>query len=102
MSGKVNRILVGDTLYDVTGAYVKGALAMRGSVTHHANPYRGDRADEWSQGHDNEAAGEHFRFGRDVLSDPSDGREIGEDPALSRNEYGEVCDKPDANDELAP
>jgi hypothetical protein len=94
----VNEILVGDTLYAVTKAYVDGARAMRASVPHHANPYRGDRADEWSQGHDNEAAGEHFRFGRDVLADPSDGREIGEDPALSRNEYGEVCEKQGTED----
>lgn len=58
---KTNRLLVGDTLYDLTEAYRNGARACRTETPFWANPHRdgSQRHADWAAGHDNEAAGLH-------------------------------------------
>ena len=63
------RIVVGDTIYDMTPEYVAGAMALRRGVSHHCNPHRqsSQRFADCSNGHDNEASGEHHRLSRDLI-----------------------------------
>jgi len=58
---KVNQLLIGDTLYDLTEAYRNGARACRSETPFWANPHRdgSQRHADWSYGHDNEAGGHH-------------------------------------------
>jgi len=58
---KVNQLLIGDTLYDLTEAYRNGARACRSETPFWANPHRdgSQRHADWAYGHDNEAAGHH-------------------------------------------
>jgi len=58
---KTNRLLAGDTLYDLTEAYRAGARACRAETPFWANPHRdgSQRHADWASGHDNEAAGLH-------------------------------------------
>jgi hypothetical protein len=42
----------------------------------------------WEAGHCNESAGEHLRFGKDLLAQPKKGILFREDPAVPRDEYG--------------
>ncbi len=92
MSSEPNLLIIGDTQYTLDSFYIQGALAMRNSVPYSANPYRSfsGRHDQWNYGHENENAGEHVRFGVDVLSELPRGRVIAEDPATPRDERGEV------------
>ena len=89
----MSRIVCGDTLYEIDGAYREGAEAMRRLVPWHCNPHReGSRAcGQWSTGHENEAAGEHVRFGVDVVAAGSPpGAVWEEDPAAPRDAQGRV------------
>jgi hypothetical protein len=94
MPSKPNRLLCGDTLYDLTPAYIAGARALRKEVPHWANPYDDDTEEQdyadWDDGHTNEAAHEHHRFGEDVIALPPEGREIEEDPSIPRDEHGNI------------
>ena len=58
---KVNQLLIGDTLYDLTEAYRNGARACRAETPFWANPHRdgSQRHADWAYGHDHEAAGLH-------------------------------------------
>jgi uncharacterized protein with von Willebrand factor type A (vWA) domain len=58
---KMNQLLVGDTLYDLTEAYRAGARACRAETPFWSNPHRdgSQRHADWAAGHDNEAAGLH-------------------------------------------
>jgi|TARA_R100000687_G_scaffold81622_1_gene78981 hypothetical protein len=85
---KSNEVIMGDTVYEMSPAYIDGARAMRRSTTFHANPYS-DRSQEhadWDFGHTHEAAGEHFRFGLDLIAQPATGASFEEDPAVPRDE----------------
>jgi len=87
-----NLLIIGDTQYTLDTFYIQGALAMRNAVPCTANPYRSfsGRHDQWNYGHDNEAACEHVRFGADVLAEYPEGKVVREDPAVPRDEHGEV------------
>lgn len=93
MPSKVNRILIGDTLYDLTQAYVSGAQALRRDVPYSCNPHRhgSQRHTDWSLGHENESAKEHLRFNRDLLAAPNRGTIFEEDPDRPRNAQGEIA-----------
>lgn len=58
---RTNRLLIGDTLYELTEAYRNGARACRAETPFWANPHRdgSQRHADWAAGHDNEAAGHH-------------------------------------------
>lgn len=92
MTDTPNRLLCGDTLYDLTPAYIAGALALRRNTPHWANPYSDDsqEADDWDYGHTNEAAHEHHRFGLDLIHLAPEGTEIGEDASIPRDPHGNV------------
>lgn len=77
MPSSVNKLLCGDRLYEISEAYRAGARACRGGTPHHANPHRdgSQRCDDWSYGHDNEAAGLHASDGVDVIEAPAAGVE---------------------------
>lgn len=87
-----NRLIIGDTIYDITPAYIAGARALRQETPHWANPYEDGTQDayDWDDGHTNEAAHEHHRFGRDVIAMSPEGLEIAEDPSLPRDEHGNI------------
>jgi len=59
---KVNQLLIGDILYDLTESYRKGARACRSETPFWANPHLdgSQRYADWAAGHDNEAAGLHL------------------------------------------
>lgn len=58
---KVNQLLIGDTLHELTESYRNGARACRAETPFWANPHRdgSQRHADWAAGHDNEAAGHH-------------------------------------------
>jgi phage terminase large subunit-like protein len=78
-----NRIVVGDTIHDMTPEYVAGAMALRRGVSHHCNPHRqgSQRLADWSNGHDNEASGEHHRLSRDLIGVVRSGELFEETPS---------------------
>jgi len=86
-------IVCGDTLYEVNKEYREGALAMRRMTPYHCNPYTDGsyKADQWNCGHTNEAAGEHIRFGVDIINeDPKKDIIFEEDPNVPRDKDGNV------------
>jgi hypothetical protein len=90
---KLNELVAGDSVYTMTKAYRDGAQAMRDSVPFTCNPYRNRDSQQyydWDDGHTNEAAGEHVRFGTDMLGAPLNGRRFEEDPAVPRDQYSSV------------
>jgi len=89
---RCNQLLCGDTLYEMSQAYLAGARALRRNVPFFANPHRdgSQRHADWAAGHDNEAAGEHVRYGRDLLLEPARGTEFGEDTEVPRIKTGDV------------
>jgi len=88
---KPNTLLIHDTLYTMTPAYIAGARACRDEVPHWANPHADGTQDsyDWSFAHDNEAAGEHRRFGKDLLDEHPASVEFGMDPDIARDDNGE-------------
>lgn len=93
-----NTIICGDTIHQMSPAYIAGARACREEVPYRANPYPDgtQRASDWEAGHDNEAAYEHRRFGKDLLAEPPAGTEFAEDPAVRRDEHGNAIPEPEA------
>lgn len=85
---KNNQIIIGDSSYVVTAAYREGALAMRSQIPWNRCPLSGERREEWEAGHCNESAGEHIRFGKDLVSQPKQGKVFREDPDVPRTEFG--------------
>lgn len=83
-------IIVGDSQYDMTPAYIEGALAFRKSISWKSNPYREGSANHqsWEYGHVHESAGEHIRFGLDTLQSQLDLWK--EDPLVPRDPDGGV------------
>lgn len=73
-----NRLLIGDTLHDLTEPYRNGARACRAETPFWANPHRhgGQRYEDWSNGHDDEAAGHHLVDGKDVIEAEPAGAEF--------------------------
>ena len=66
-----NVLLVYNTYeYQMTKAYIDGALAMREGKSYHMNPYRSDSQYymDWDNGHTHESACMHFIDGEDILS----------------------------------
>lgn len=72
--------------------YRQGALAMRRRLPADANPHRPGSAAgaRWAAGHANEAAGEHIRFGIDVIEAPGIGMVFEEDADVPRLPCGGV------------
>jgi len=89
---KANQIVFGDTVYEMTPAYIAGAEAMRRNTPYGCNPHRASstRQDDWNAGHTHEAAFEHFRFGKDLLFEKATGQSFEEDPNTPRDEFGNV------------
>lgn len=58
---KNNRLIIDDTEYELDGAYLDGALAMRRGVPWICNPHKEKsmRFDQWDYGHVNESARFH-------------------------------------------
>jgi hypothetical protein len=83
---KLNTLVVGENLYEMSKAYREGALAMRNAISFKHNPHPNSiQANyDWENGHMNEAAGEHFRFGIDVIIAPLNGRYFEEDASVPR------------------
>ncbi len=82
---KTNRILCGDTVYDITPAYRDGARAMRAGIPYNlGNPFRsGSRKhDDWNIGHTHESTGEHLRSDCDVIETSDNGLFFEEKPAI--------------------
>lgn len=70
MKMKSDTLICGDEMYHIDTAYKAGARAMRQGIPWNVgNPYRDgtQQYDQWSYGHVNESAGEHIRFGVDVI-----------------------------------
>lgn len=90
----LNTLVIGDTEYALSKAYCDGARALREGVPYNSNPNYGSSSqahEDWSAGHVNESAGEHFRFGQDLLQVPHNSLRFEEDPAVTRDAHGEVC-----------
>ena len=92
MAHRLNTLICGDTEYTLTKAYRDGAMAMRRQTSHFANPFRDgtQSAFDWDSGHTNEAAGEHVRFGMDVISARLRGAIFADDPSIPRLPCGNV------------
>ncbi len=86
------KIVVGDKNYNMTPAYIAGAKAFRADQQTWDNPYNEDMQqmsyEDWEAGFDNEDAGEHKRFGKDLIEECEPGATYDEDPDLERDEYG--------------
>jgi hypothetical protein len=93
-NNKFNTLVCSDTEFAVTEFYINGALAERNNGPYHANPHRQGsmRHDEWNYGHENESAGEHIRFGSDILAAKPTGQRFEEDPAAPRDKDHTVSD----------
>lgn len=66
---------------------------MRAGRHYLCNPFRGGTRshDDWSNGHTHEAAGEHLRFGLDLIKDKPAGSRVFEiDPDVPRDLDGNV------------
>lgn len=87
-----NTLVVHDTEYEINPRYLDGALAFRGGVPYSCNPHRfGTQShDDWDYGHVNESAGEHFRFGIDIVLSKRAGQRFEMDPSTPRNQCGDV------------
>lgn len=74
----VNTIQIGDSAYEITDHYRAGAKALRNQTPFFCNPHRDGsrRHDDWSYGHDHEAAGFHVIDGEDVILAKNTGREF--------------------------
>lgn len=87
-------LLCGDTEYELSPAYKQGALDCRNYISCYSNPFRdgSQKYYDWEYGHDNEAAGEHYRFGHDVITQSRkfSGSTIKDDPSIPRDEHGNV------------
>ena len=89
-----NTLVVHDSEYTMTAAYKAGALAFRSSIPNNCNPHRfhSQAHDDWDFGHVNDSAGEHFRFGSDVLAAPRRSQRFEMDPQVPRIDGGDVDD----------
>lgn len=89
---KLNTIIMGDSVYEMSDAYLAGARDFRQGVSFHFNPHRhgSQRYDDWDAGHTHDAAHEHYRFGIDLIEAPRTGREFAEDEAVPRDKDGNV------------
>jgi len=89
---KSNEIVMGDAVYEMTPAYIEGARAMRAEITWHANPHPdGSQSyDDWDYGHTHEAAGEHLRFGLDLIAEPARGASFEEDASVPRDGNNDI------------
>lgn len=86
-------LIIGDSLYEIDAAYREGARALRLRIPYSCNPHRADSAahDQWNYGHGNEAEGEHFRFGVDLIETRAAKTHVWEqDPAVPRDGVGLV------------
>jgi len=71
-----NKLILGDSLYELDAAYLEGANAMRSRIPYDRNPHEEGttEADQWDYGHVNESAGEHIREDIDVVAAKRTGR----------------------------
>lgn len=83
-----NSLISGDTIFEVSPAYRRGAQACRDGYTFRHNPHRsvmGQSHHDWDAGFGNEESGEHIRFGVDIITAQNAGRMFEEDPAVPRD-----------------
>lgn len=92
MTTTPNWINVSGQSYVMTTAYIAGALAMRSGHFYNLNPHKlgSQQHSHWAFGHANECAGEHSRFGEDLLKVVGQGKVFDEDPSVTRDEFGVV------------
>lgn len=91
---KNNVIVIGDSEYVMSQAYLNGAQAFRRGTPVSCNPHAFDSQnnEDWDNGHTNDSVGEHFRFGQDLVSAPRKGSRFELDPAVPLDENGEPKD----------
>ncbi len=89
---KPNELICGDAIYTMTPAYLAGAKDARDQVPHFANPYPSSSQEEydWNDGHTHEHGYEHFRFGKDLITEPPSGQTFNEDPTIPKTDLDEV------------
>ena len=87
---KLNSLICGDTIFEITQAYRRGAIDRRDGIRFGRNPFRSgsQRHYDWEAGYGNEDACEHIRFGVDVVTTKNIGSVFNEDPSVPRDEYG--------------
>ena len=85
MKNRNNKLVIGDTTYEMDAEYRRGALDARLRV-----PYQWKTSDQWGYGHTNECAGEHYRFGMDLIAALRTGSTFQEDPSIPRDDHGNV------------
>lgn len=92
---KNNTLVVHDCEHTMTRAYREGARAFRRSVPWNCNPYRPDTDghEAWSDGHVNDSAGEHYRFGKDLVEAPCNGARFEMDASVPRESWGDVSNE---------
>lgn len=88
---KNNVIVIGDSEYVMSQAYLNGARAFRRGTPFSCNPHAfdSDAHNAWDWGHTHEAAGEHFRFGQDLITAKRNGVRFELDPLVPRDEHGD-------------
>jgi hypothetical protein len=81
---------IGDTKHQMTKFYLDGARAYRKDTPFWENPFNEgtQRFHEWNCGYENEEAGEHMRFGIDLVEECEPGAVYNEDPDLERGQNG--------------
>jgi hypothetical protein len=91
---KNNTVVIGDSEYVMNQSYLAGAQAFRNSVPCNCNPHTyGTQAhDDWDWGHTHDSAGEHFRFGKDLITVTRNGSRFEIDDAVPRDENGDAQD----------
>lgn len=91
---KNNTIVIGDAEHVMTQAYLNGARALRRGVPFSCNPHgHGSQAyDDWDWGHTHDAAGEHYRFGTDLVDAKRNGSRFELDDKVPRDENGDPQD----------
>lgn len=72
---KNNKLIVGDTEYEIDQAYRDGAEAARKGRPWMSDRYPGHetKSDQWNYGHTNEADGMHIQHGVDVIESKATG-----------------------------
>lgn len=78
MPQKINHVIIDDSEYALTPAYVRGAKAFRNGVPFTANPYSAECQShyDWDNGHTNESAGFHSKDGVDLLAEKRNGARV--------------------------
>ena len=92
MTRAYNQLAVGRSVYTLNKAHREGAEAFRSGMPRTCNPHRvGTRAHyDWDAGYAQDAAGEHFRYGKDMLKEPRRAVLFMPDPHVPRDANRDV------------